>query len=76
MGTTAGPSIMSPNSGYAPGFTNVPIENTAISKTKKVTQVNAGHKRVASTIVASTPPDITTIMQTGGGSKIKRDNFL
>jgi hypothetical protein len=73
MGTTAGPSIMSPNGGYAPGFTNMPIENANINKTKK--PVNGVHKRVASTIVTSTPPDITTIMQTGG-SKIKRDNFL
>lgn len=75
MGTTAGPSIMSPNGGYAAGFTNMPIENSNINKAKKPMGVNGGHKRVASTIVTSTPPDISTIMQTGG-SKIKRDNFL
>lgn len=56
---------MSPNSGFAPGFTNVQME-----KTKK----SAGHKRVASTIVAGGPPDIATIMQ--NGAKVKRDNFL
>ena len=57
MGTTAGPSIMSPNSGYVgnlAGFTN--MEST---KTKKN---QANHKRVASTIVPSGPPDITAIM--------------